>query len=92
MAVSQHQGITMFSSSTIWILIPLTALMIPIVSILASVFKARYRAQQSSITDEDRDRLADLVRVANSLESRIATLESILDAEIPDWRDDHDGE
>ncbi len=82
----------MFNSATIWILVPLTALMIPIVAILASVFKARYRAQQSSITEEDRERLADLVRIADSLGSRIATLESILDAEVPDWRDDHDGE
>ena len=82
----------MFNSATIWILVPLTALMIPIVAILASVFKARYRAQQNSITEEDRERLADLVRVADSLDSRIAILESILDAEVPDWRDDHDRE
>lgn len=80
----------MLSSSTIWILIPLTALMIPIVAILASVFKARYRAQQSSITDEDRDRLIDLTRIAESLEDRVSTLESILDTEVPDWRGDHD--
>ncbi len=92
MAVSQYQGIKMFNSATIWILIPLTALMIPIIAILASAFKARYRAQQSSITDEDRDRLADLVQVADTLAKRIATLESILDAEFPDWRDDHEGE
>lgn len=80
----------MFSSATIWILIPLTALMIPIIAILASVFKARYRAQQSSITDEDRDRLIDLTRIAESLEDRVSTLESILDTEVPDWRGDHD--
>ena len=79
----------MLNSSTIWILIPLTALMIPIIAIVSGVLKERYRAQQRSITDEDRDRLADLTRVADSLASRIAILESILDAEIPDWRDDH---
>ena len=82
----------MFNSATIWILIPLTALMIPIIAILASVSKALYRAQQSSITDEDRERLADLVQVADTLANRVATLESILDAEFPDWRDDHEGE
>ncbi len=82
----------MLNSSTIWILIPLTALMIPIIAIVSGVLKERYRAQQRSITDEDRDHLADLTRVADSLASRIAILESILDAEIPDWRDDHAGE
>ncbi len=82
----------MLNSSTIWILIPLTALMIPIIAIVSGVLKERYRAQQRSITDEDRDHLADLTRVADSLASRIAILESILDAEVPDWRDDHAGE
>ena len=82
----------MLNSSTIWILIPLTALMIPIIAIVSGVLKERYRAQQRSITDEDRDRLADLTRVADSLASRIEILESILDAEVPDWRDDHAGE
>lgn len=79
----------MLNSSTIWILIPLTALMIPIIATVSGVLKERYRAQQRSITDEDRDHLADLTRAAESLASRIAILESILDAEIPDWRDDH---
>ncbi len=82
----------MLNSSTIWILIPLTALMIPIIAILSGVFKERYRAQQRSMTDDDRDQLEDLARVADSLASRIAVLESILDAELPDWRDDHAGE
>jgi phage shock protein B len=79
----------MLNSSTIWILIPLTALMIPIIGIVSGVLKERYRAQQRNITDEDRDHLADLTRVADSLASRITILESILDAEVPDWRDDH---
>jgi phage shock protein B len=82
-------GNTMLNSSTIWILIPLTALMIPIIGIVSGVLKERYRAQQKNITDEDRDHLADLTRVADSLASRITILESILDAEVPDWRDDH---
>ena len=82
----------MLNSSTIWILIPLTALMIPIIAIVSGVLKERYRAQQRTITDEDRDHLADLTRVADSLASRITILESILDAEVPDWRDDHAGE
>ena len=82
----------MLNSSTIWILIPLTALMIPIIAIVSGVLKERYRAQQRNITDEDRDHLADLTRVADSLASRITILESILDAEVPDWRDDHAGE
>ncbi len=36
-------------------------------------------------TDEDYD-LAEISRMADSLSERIDILESILDAEVPDWR------
>jgi phage shock protein B len=35
---------------------------------------------------EEQQSLNELVEVADSMEQRIATLESILDAETPDWR------
>ena len=39
----------------------------------------------AATTDEDYD-LAEISRMADSLSERIDILESILDAEVPDWR------
>lgn len=52
--------------------------------------KAKFRAQQSHISHEDREQLEQLHRLADRLSDRVETLESILDAEVPDWRDDHE--
>lgn len=80
----------MFNAATIWVLIPITALCIPIVAILAGVLKEKYRAQQSVVTDSEREQLQELINIADRLTERVATLEAILDAEVPDWRDDHE--
>lgn len=63
---------------------------IPIVAIWAGVVKTRYKAQQSNVTNVERDQLQRLTNIADSLAERIETLEAILDSEVPDWRDDHD--
>jgi phage shock protein B len=63
---------------------------IPLVAIWAGVLKTRYRASQRDITDNEREELRRLSSVADSMAERIATLESILDAEVPDWREDHE--
>jgi phage shock protein B len=45
----------------------------------------RRRAQ--GLTREDEKLLSDLWQIANRMESRVKTLETILDTQIPNWRD-----
>jgi len=63
---------------------------IPLVAIWAGVMKSRYRASQRDIGEHEREELNRLSALADTMAERIATLESILDAEVPDWRDDHE--
>lgn len=63
---------------------------IPIVAILANLSKERYRAQHSQLSESDRQQLQRLNTVAEKMADRIAALESILDAEVPEWRDDYE--
>ena len=66
------------------------ALSIPILGIIAGIMKSQYRHRQSIVSDDEREQLQVLSRTAESLAERIATLESILDNEVPDWREDHE--
>ena len=61
---------------------------IPISAIWAGALKERYRAQQSVLSDDERKRLHELTIIAERMSQRIETLESILDAEMPEWRED----
>ena len=67
---------------------------IPLVAIIGgmitSVLKARYKSQQQTSSHVDQEQLARLHQVAKDMEKRIVTLESILDTEVPDWRDEHE--
>ncbi|MGH1470793.1 MAG: envelope stress response membrane protein PspB [Cellvibrionaceae bacterium] len=63
---------------------------IPISAIWAGVLKSRYRAQQSNISSSEIDKLENLTAAAEAMSERIDALESILDNEVPDWRDDHE--
>ena len=42
------------------------------------------------LTDDEQSSLNDLAELADAMEDRITTLESILDAETPDWRAKYD--
>ncbi|MDX2225265.1 MAG: envelope stress response membrane protein PspB [Rhodospirillaceae bacterium] len=59
--------------------------------ILAVVWVSRHykwrRHRGAELSDEDRAALEDLGRVAERLDARVATLERILDADDPKWRD-----
>jgi phage shock protein B len=59
--------------------------------ILAVVWVSRHykwrRHRGSQLSDEERAALEDLGRAAERLEARVATLERILDADDPKWRD-----
>ncbi len=63
---------------------------IPICAIWAGVLKARYRSQQSNVTGAEIANLERLTNLAESMSERIDALESILDNEVPGWRDDHE--
>ena len=80
----------MSGSQVIGLVAVIMALSIPILAILGGIMKSQYRHRQSNISDEDREQLQELSRTAEALALRIETLESILDTEVPDWREDHD--
>lgn len=63
---------------------------IPMFAIWAGVLKARYRASERDISENEREELQRLNTVADKMAERITTLEAILDAEVPDWREDHE--
>lgn len=79
----------MSSAGIVGMVVVVMVCSIPIVAIWASVVKAGYRAQQSNVTNIEREQLQRLTNIADSLADRIETLEAILDSEVPEWRDDH---
>ena len=68
-------------------IIPLLIFSTPIIWI---VMHYKYRGKQTSgFTQEESRQLHELLAIADTMAERIKTLESILDAETPDWRDRH---
>ena len=68
-------------------IIPLLIFSTPIIWI---VMHYKYRGKQTTGFTEDESRqLHELLAIADTMAERIKTLESILDAETPDWRDRH---
>ena len=45
------------------------------------------RRQAQNLTREDEKMLSDLWQIANKMESRVKSLETILDTRAPGWRD-----
>ena len=73
--------------------------MLPIVMIVAIIFVAcpavflHYKAElrkTKSISADDERLVDDLWKTAQRLERRVETLETILDKEVPDWRDNRE--
>lgn len=48
---------------------------------------ATKRRQRQGLTGEDEKMLSDLWQLANRMERRVKTLETILDTKAPNWRD-----
>lgn len=68
-------------------IIPLLIFSTPIIWIMMHY---KYRGRQTSgFTEEESRQLHELLAIADTMAERIKTLESILDAETPDWRDRH---
>jgi phage shock protein B len=71
----------------------MAGLLVCSVPIVWIVMHYRYRDRKTSGFTEDESRqLRELLDIADSMADRIKTLESILDAEAPDWREQHDKE
>jgi phage shock protein B len=76
-------------------LIPIMALMIPIVAILSAlVIRPWMRMHYESIarsrmtmSGDEQQAMEDLQQLAERMEMRLTTLERILDAEAPGWRE-----
>lgn len=47
---------------------------------------ATKRRQAQNLTGEDEKMLSDLWHIANKMEGRVKSLETILDTQAPDWR------
>ncbi len=71
-------------------IISLVSIVLGCVTLWLLLFYAR-RDRRPRVADTDaRYSLAQLSSMAESLQERIDTLESILDAEIPDWREQNE--
>ena len=69
------------------VIIPLLIFSTPIIWI---VMHYKYRGPRTTgFTEEESRQLHELLAIADTMAERIKTLESILDAETPDWRDRH---
>lgn len=74
----------------IGMLVPIVALLLPVAIVWVVLhYRARDKAQ-SGFSQQDIQRLEELSRLAESMAERIEALETILDAEVPDWRDYHE--
>jgi phage shock protein B len=68
----------------------MTGLLLTCIPIVWLVLHYKYRGKKTSGFTEDESRqLEELLDIADTMGERIKTLESILDAESPDWRDQH---
>ena len=73
------------------------ALMIPIIAIMgafgAGMLKSYYKHKESMMGHMSEDQMAELERmsrIADILDQRVNVLESILDDEVPQWRENND--
>ena len=68
------------------VFVPLVAFLVIVVPLwLILHYITRWRATKV-LSTEDEKMLVDLWQSAKSIETRIAALETILDAEVPNWR------
>ena len=69
------------------VLIALTAITLPIWIVWIVLHYKSKGKEFSSLNTEESDQLDELNGLAEQMAERIKTLESILDAESPEWRD-----
>ena len=69
-----------------WVLIPLTALSIPIVAIICVYAYKIAKLNRTTPSPGDDQAATAMIAAMERMEARIVTLERILDAEDPKWR------
>lgn len=62
---------------------------IPIIWIVMH-YKSQGKSRNSGLSEDESRQMDELLKIADSMADRIKTLESILDADYPDWREQHD--
>ena len=73
------------------IIVSMTGVLFMCIPIVWIVMHYKYGGKRTSgFTEEENRQLQELLDIADNMAERIKTLESILDAESPDWRDHHD--
>ena len=70
--------------------ITLVGIILGSITIWIMMFAASRKKPSRNSESDTRYNLAQLSSMAESLQDRIDTLEEILDAEIPDWREQHE--
>lgn len=68
------------------VIAPMILFMIVVAPIWIVMYYRSKRQSQGSLSDQDRKELDHLAAAVVAMRRRIETLESILDAETPDWR------
>lgn len=71
-------------------IISLVSIVLGCVTLWLLLFYARRDKRRRVPESDARFDLAQLSSMAESLQDRIDTLEAILDAEVPDWREQHE--
>jgi phage shock protein B len=66
--------------------VPTILFMVVVAPIWISLHYRSVSRSSRSLTDEDRESVEHMLETVDRLTDRIATLESILDADHPDWR------
>ncbi len=69
------------------IIAPIIVFMVIVAPIWLILHYRSKRQVSQGLSDKDYQQLHELAEMAESMADRINTLESILDAESPDWRD-----
>ncbi|MDT8399238.1 MAG: envelope stress response membrane protein PspB [Pseudomonadales bacterium] len=67
----------------------LAAVLLPVWIVWVVMHYRSRNKSASGFDEEELKQLEELSRIADSMAERIKTLESILDAETPEWRDHH---
>ena len=66
--------------------VPTILFMVVVAPIWISLHYRSVSRSSRSLTDEDRESVEHMLETVDTLSERIVTLESILDADHPDWR------
>lgn len=71
-------------------IIALVAIVLGVITFWMILFGKRWSRQDHKIDPQGEYDMVELSAMAESMKERVDVLESILDAEIPDWREQND--